>query len=609
MPAKSAYQRPHRRLALAVLGISAAIIAIVGLDLSDSRRQAVSNARAVSDNLSRLLSNRLDGSVREVDYVLRDIVDKVSAPSSVLDSTRSAELERLVASKRATLPQASSLAVLDPWGRVLASSPPGPGGEAERSYIRAFAADGSLDAATQAAFGPAYGAGAAGPAGSGAVGAALIRARAIRNAGGGLVAVVAAQIDVSLIQSELSDLELGEHRIIAVTDPDLRLIARRPLMPDAVGVEVVDAAMRSLLRRLKEAGSASNAMSSEKGPYYYYARVGEFPFFIGIGEARSDIMAEWGKRLAVYGIAVAAIVALMILLARLLGKNFARSAELAARFVAMESTSDMIVIADLDGRAEYVNPSFERTTGLSKEQTIGSRQAIFGLEEAEADAALSTAAAGEGWRGEITAIRADGVELVEEVTIAPVPGPGGEPVRLVAVLRDITERRRLQERLERLAHYDSLTALPNRALFFDRLEGAVARAKREERRFALLFVDLDGFKAINDHYGHDAGDYLLFEIARRLHAAIRDSDTAGRMGGDEFTILLDNIAKPEDATAVADKIRSSLAEPIEIPSGARVSVGASVGIAVFPDDGLDGEAVLKAADSAMYAIKLSGGRR
>ena len=284
-------------------------------------------------------------------------------------------------------------------------------------------------------------------------------------------------------------------------------------MPDAVGVEVVDAAMRSLLRRLKEAGSASNAMSSEKGPYYYYARVGEFPFFIGIGEARSDIMAEWGKRLAVYGIAVAAIVALMILLARLLGKNFARSAELAARFVAMESTSDMIVIADLDGRAEYVNPSFERTTGLSKEQTIGSRQAIFGLEEAEADAALSTAAAGEGWRGEITAIRADGVELVEEVTIAPVPGPGGEPVRLVAVLRDITERRRLQERLERLAHYDSLTALPNRALFFDRLEGAVARAKREERRFALLFVDLDGFKAINDHYGHDAGDYLLFEIA------------------------------------------------------------------------------------------------
>ncbi len=605
MPGKSANQRPRRRLAAAVLGISAAIIAIVGLDLSDSSRQAVANAKAISDNLSLLLSNRLDGSVREVDYVLRDLVDTVSALYSSSGLVKSSALGRLVASKRATLPQASSLAVLDPWGVVLASSPQSLGGDAERACIRAFASDGSLEATTLAAFGSPD------PGGSTATGvsAALVRARAIRNSSGGLVAVVAAQIDVSLIQSELSGLELGEHRIIAVTDSDLKLIARRPLMPDAVGVEVVDAAMRSLLRRLKDAGPASGAMSSETGPYYYYARVGEFPFYIGIGEARADIMAEWDKRLAAYGIAVAAIIALMILLARLVDRNFVRSAELAARFVAMESTSDMIVIADLDGRAEYVNPSFERTTGLSKEQTIGSRQAIFGLEEAEADAALTTAAAGEGWRGEITAIRADGVELIEEVTIAPVPGLGGEPVRLVAVLRDVTERRRLQERLERLAHYDSLTALPNRALFFDRLEGAVARARREERRFALLFVDLDGFKAVNDHYGHDAGDYLLFEIARRLRAAIRDSDTAGRMGGDEFTILLDNIAKPEDAAAVAEKIRASLSEPMEVPSGARVSVGASVGIAVFPDDGPDGEAVLKAADSAMYAIKLSGGRR
>jgi diguanylate cyclase (GGDEF)-like protein/PAS domain S-box-containing protein len=595
MPGNSAYLRPRRRLIAAVAAISVAIIAVLGLDLVDSRRQTVDTARAVSDNLSRLLSNRLDASVREVDYVLRDLVDRVSGrPLTIVG--RSPELERLVAAKRATLPLASSLSILDPWGRIIASSPSDPGGEAGSSYIRAFTMDGSLDASTQAIFGSAYG------------GAALIRARAIRDSSGGLVAIVAAQIDVSLIQSALADLELGEHRIITVTDSELKLIARRPRMPNTVGVEVVDAAMRSLLRTLKEAGPGTDAMRSETGPYYYYARVGEFPFFIGIGEARADIMAEWNKRVAIYGIAVVAIMALMIMLARLVARNFARSAELAARLIAMESTSDMIVIADLEGRAEYVNPSFERTTGLSKAEAIGSRRAIFGLSEADADTALASAAAGEAWRGEISALRADGVSLVEEVTIAPVPRPGG-PVRIVAVLRDVTERRRLQERLERLAHYDSLTALPNRALFFDRLEGAVARARREERRFALLFIDLDGFKAVNDHFGHDAGDYLLFEIARRLRAAIRDSDTAGRMGGDEFTVLLDNISKPDDATAVADKIRSSLSEPIEIPAGARVSVGASVGIAVFPDDGADGEAVLKAADSAMYAVKLDSKHR
>ncbi len=602
MSGNSAFQKPRRRLIAEVAGISFVIVAVFGVDLGDSRRLAIDNARAVSDNLSRLLSERLDGSVREVDFVLRDLAGRLAGFPSFSSGARSPDLDGLVAAKRATLPQASSLAILDPWGKPIASSPSGLGGEAGGGYIRAFVADGSLNATTLAAFGSAYSSG-------GGVGAALVRARAIRDPSGNLLAVIAARIDVSLIQKELVDLELGVHRIIAVTDPDLRLIARRPAMPDAVGVEVVDAAMRSLLRSLKETESGQRAMRSETGPYFYYARVGEFPFFIAIGESKADIMAEWKSRLAVYGAAVAVIIALMILLARIVNRNISRSAELAARLVAIESASDMIVIASLDGKAEYVNPSFERTTGLAKGEVIGSRRAIFGLEESEAASALTAAAAGESWRGEITAVQANGEAIVEEVTIAPVTGPGGVPVRIVAVLRDVTERRKLQERLERLAHYDLLTALPNRALFFDRLEGAVARARREVRIFALLFIDLDGFKAVNDHFGHDAGDFLLSQIATRLRAAIRDSDTAGRMGGDEFTVLLENIARPEDAAAVAEKIRSSLSEPIEIPSGSLVAVGASVGIAVFPDDGNDGEAILKAADSAMYAIKLADNHR
>ena len=602
MSGNSAFQKPRRRLIAEVAGISFVIVAVIGLDLVDSRRLAVDNARAVSDNLSRLLSERLDGSVREVDYVLRDLVDRLAGLPSNLSGVKNADLDRLVAAKRVTLPQASSLTILDSRGRPIASSPSGLGGEAEGAYLRAFTADGSLDATTSATF-------ASGHSSDGGAGAALVRARAIRDPSGNLSAVIVARIEVSLIQKELADLELGEHRIIAVTDPDLRLIASRPAMPDAVGVEVVDATMRRLLRSLKETESGQRAMRSETGPYYYYARVGEFPFFIATGESKADIMAEWKNRLAVYGTAVAVIVTLMILLAQLGNKNILRSAELAARLVAIESASDMIVIASLDGKAEYVNPSFERATGLAKGEVIGSRRAIFGLDESEAAVALTAAAAGKSWRGEIAAVQANGEAIVEEVTIAPVTGPGGLPVRIVAVLRDVTERRKLQERLERLAHYDSLTALPNRALFFDRLEGAVARARREVRIFALLFIDLDGFKAVNDHFGHDAGDFLLSQIAMRLRAAIRDSDTAGRMGGDEFTVLLENIARPEDASALAEKIRVSLSESIEIPSGSMVTVGASVGIAVFPDDGDDGEAILKAADSAMYAIKLAKDHR
>jgi diguanylate cyclase (GGDEF)-like protein/PAS domain S-box-containing protein len=586
MPVNSAHHGSKRRAYAATAAVGIAITALLVVDAIEYRRQAVDKARAASDNMSRLLSERIDGAVREVDYVLRDLADDAPATSR-------AELN----AKRATLPNASALTVLDPWGRVIASSPPDADVDPERSCLRAFVADGSLEAATQAVFDR--------PSGGGF----LVRARAIRNREGGLVAIDTARIDLSVIRAELADLDLRDDRVIAITDSNLRLIARRPEMPDAVGVEVVDAAMRSILRSLKEEGAGAGTMRSETGPYFYYARAGEFPFFIAIGEKRSSVEGDWYNRLAVYAGGLAAIILLMILLLRLLNKNFARSAELAARLVAMESASDAIVIADLDGKAEYVNPSFERISGMSRSEALGSRKAIFGLEEADADAALAAAAAGQSWRGEIDAARADGESIVEEVTIAPVSEAGGKPVRIVAVLRDVTERRRLQERLERLAHYDPLTALPNRALFFDRLEGAVARARREERRFAILFIDLDGFKAVNDGFGHDAGDYLLFETARRLRLAIRDSDTAGRMGGDEFTILLENISKPEDATAVAEKIRASLTEPALLPSGAKVSVGASVGIAVFPEDGADGETVLKSADSAMYAIKLGTGNR
>jgi diguanylate cyclase (GGDEF)-like protein/PAS domain S-box-containing protein len=586
MPVNSAHHGPKRRAYAAVAAVGIAIAALLVIDLIEYRRQAIDKARAVSDNLTRLLSERLDGSVREVDYVLRDLAD----------DARSMSAARLDA-KRYTLPNASALAVLDAWGNVSAASPSSADFNPERSCLRAFVADGALNETTQAVFDRLSG------------GGFLVRARAIRYRDGSLAAIVTARIDLSVIRAELADLDLGDSRVIAITDSELRLIARRPEMPDVIGVEVVDAAMRSLLRSLKEAGAGMGTMRSETGPYFYYAREGEFPFIIAIGEERSSVEGEWYNHLVIYSCAFVIIVFLMILLLRLMSKNFSRSSELAARLVAMESASDAIVIADLEGRAEYVNQSFERISGMPRSEAIGTRKAIFGLEEADADAALQAAASGESWRGEINAVRADGESIVEEVTIAPVSDDGGRPIRLVAVLRDVTERRRLQERLERLAHYDPLTALPNRALFFDRLESAVARARREERRFALLFIDLDGFKAVNDRFGHDAGDYLLFEIARRLRVAIRDSDTAGRMGGDEFTVLLENISKPEDATAVADKIRSALVEPTLIPSGAKVSVGASVGVAVFPDDGEDGEAVLKAADSAMYAIKLATGDR
>jgi diguanylate cyclase (GGDEF)-like protein/PAS domain S-box-containing protein len=421
----------------------------------------------------------------------------------------------------------------------------------------------------------------------------------------------ASEAEFSIFGRELDSLSLGGTRFVAIADLEGKLIARRPGTASSLGVDPRDREMRDLIEEAARASLASDVVVSSGGKYLYSALAGDRGFVAVVGESRSDLLAEWRKKVLAYSLAMAAVAALMALLALTVSKELRRGSEMAARLVAMESASDMIVIADLEGRAQYVNPAFERATGVPRAGAIGSRSAIFGpsVPEADAAAALGAVVAGSGWRGEVAAARADGEEYVEEIAVSPVPGPDGAPLGVVAIKRDVTERRRLQERLERLAHYDSLTGLPNRALFFDRLCGAVSRGRREGRRFGLLFIDLDRFKAVNDRYGHQAGDAVLVETARRLKDAIRDSDTAGRMGGDEFIVLLENISRSEDAESFASKVRASLSAPVGLPSGDVVSIGASVGSAAYPDDGDDGEAVLKAADSAMYALKVKADGR
>jgi diguanylate cyclase (GGDEF)-like protein len=176
----------------------------------------------------------------------------------------------------------------------------------------------------------------------------------------------------------------------------------------------------------------------------------------------------------------------------------------------------------------------------------------------------------------------------------------------VAVKENITERKELQERLEQMAQFDMLTGLPNRRMFLDRLAQTVAVAKRSGQRFGLLFVDLDGFKRINDLYGHEAGDRVLKTVAARLSACIRISDTAGRIGGDEFTVILGALAHYSDAGQVAEKILQALRRPITLPNGQQDSIGSSIGISVFPEDAEDGDGLLATADDAMYEVKRSG---
>jgi len=179
---------------------------------------------------------------------------------------------------------------------------------------------------------------------------------------------------------------------------------------------------------------------------------------------------------------------------------------------------------------------------------------------------------------------------------------------IVGSARDITERKQAEERIQYLADHDSLTGLPNRRLFADRLSQAVSIAKRESRQCALLYLDLDRFKPVNDSFGHAVGDELLKKIADRAGELLRESDTLARVGGDEFTVLLRNIASPQNAAIIAEKIIKALSAPFRLESHPQeISIGASIGIAVFPDDAWDHDALMKKADAAMYEAKAQGG--
>jgi diguanylate cyclase (GGDEF)-like protein/PAS domain S-box-containing protein len=194
-----------------------------------------------------------------------------------------------------------------------------------------------------------------------------------------------------------------------------------------------------------------------------------------------------------------------------------------------------------------------------------------------------------------------------EVKLVPRRGADGQANGCFVVTTDITEHKLLAENIRRIAHHDSLTGLPNRLLFNDRLTQLLSLAKRDSRQFALLNIDLDKFKPVNDSYGHAVGDELLKAVATRIRQRVRESDTVARVGGDEFVVILPQVATREGAQTVAQKIVAAMATPFELGSQRlAVQIGASIGVAIYPADGSDADSLIKSADEAMYGAKRAG---
>lgn len=282
----------------------------------------------------------------------------------------------------------------------------------------------------------------------------------------------------------------------------------------------------------------------------------------------------------------------------------------------LQAIGDAVVCSDAQGHVTYLNPVAERLTGWQAFDAAGRQvDEVLMLRSLDNDqvlpsaflASIRTGSVNLSVRG-VLVHRVSGQRFQVEKTTSPITDRHGQVTGAVAVLRDVTEAMAMAERMARLAQYDALTDLPNRVLLQDRAQVAMAQARRDGKCLAVIYLDMDGFKQVNDSLGHEMGDQLLVQLARRLQASVRASDTVCRQGGDEFVVLLPGLEGAEPACGVARKILAAVEAPFDL-AGHPVRVGLSGGIALFPQHGDTFDVLSRHADSAMYAAKRSGRMR
>jgi diguanylate cyclase (GGDEF)-like protein/PAS domain S-box-containing protein len=272
------------------------------------------------------------------------------------------------------------------------------------------------------------------------------------------------------------------------------------------------------------------------------------------------------------------------------------------------SSKEAIVITDVNNNIIQVNKAFTDITGYLSEDAVGKNPRILksGMHDAEFYRGLwATLLSTGSWQGELMDRRKNGEIYPKWLSIIVVRDQNNEISNYIALFSDITERKASFERIQHLAHFDLLTKLPNRALLNDRLASAISYAKRNGTQLALVFLDLDRFKNINDSLGHHAGDLLLQIVSERLKSCVRESDTVARLGGDEFVILLSSVREPDDAANVAQKVIEIISLPFML-DGNEANIGTSIGIGIYPENGLDSASLVRNADAAMYHAKDNG---
>ena len=454
----------------------------------------------------------------------------------------------------------------------------------------------------------------------------IFLARSVRHVDGSFAGVVLASVPVTYFTAQLAALRSGSNGTIVLFDDDFELVARVPERPgdDALlGKKIRAPQIIALIEQGQSEGIYRNQSSFDQ-----LDRIGAFrkipstPFHVSIGLAAVDYLAPWHKEVFNTGILFLVFVLVTLLMSVFIYRAWKRQATAvqdlrnANQTLAAEKQLNQAIITgsptaiftrDPQGLVTSWNPAAEKFYGWTAEESMGKPlQNLPVGRKNESNNLRQRVMGGESILDlELLRQHRDGRQIQISTTLTPLKDATGNITGYLAMATDITARKSAEKQIEFMAYHDVLTSLPNRLLLQDRFSQAMAFADRAHTQVALLFLDLDNFKTINDSLGHAVGDVFLKEVATRLSNCLRETDTICRQGGDEFLMLLSNQHHAEEITPVLNKLLKQVATVFKV-EGHELSTSASIGIAIYPDDGKDFETLLQKADTAMYQAKEAG---
>ena len=594
----------------------AGIVVLLLTSLGNEHQEAEKHARMEVENISRLLEEHALADVQKVDLVLRDLHGHIKSSDMRLargvDSRRVRELHVLLASHLETVPEVSVLHLTNAKGEHIHSSlAPLPHIDiSDRHYFLRIKND------------PTDGLVISSPIISRTTGSwTLALARRLNFEDGSFAGVALAVLNMEHFQNLFRSLNLGDHGSVALYDRELHLAARFPPSEKDMGKIVTGLTFEKYLNQgLKQGVYHARSPVDSIERLFSFRQVGDLPLIVTVGIAEEFYLATWHRHIWQYsvGTLIFCLVVVVFGLRQRRVEEALRQDELKFRYM-LETSPIAVRIASLAGRKVlFSNQRYAELIESRPEQTIGVDPQNYYAHLQDYEDVLQSLSRGERVTNKLVEIVLPGGKF-KWVLASYLNLKYGNEAAVLGWFYDITERKAAEEQIRNLAFYDTLTQLPNRRLLDDRLAQAMAASKRSGHYGALLFLDLDNFKSLNDTHGHGAGDLLLIEAARRIGCCVRQTDTVSRFGGDEFVVVLSELDKDKDrsvteASIVAEKIRVSLAEPyvlaIHTTEGEKITVHhhctSSIGVVLFTNHKASPEDVLKWADIAMYQAKEAG---